>query len=130
MGTRRWQHLGRPRSYVPFKGALYELDGLKPGPIKLCSVGSGEDDWLDKIGPIVQVGGRGLTCHGGMTRTGQLAWPLSCGSLSQERMARYSEKEIRFNLMAVVKDTRVTLREKIEALEGRVRELQVKRMRA
>jgi len=39
-------------SYVPIEGQLYELDGLKSGPINLgeCS----EENWLEKICPIIQ----------------------------------------------------------------------------
>jgi len=39
-------------SYLPFKGKLYELDGLKPGPIDLgdCT----NDNWLEKVRPIIQ----------------------------------------------------------------------------
>lgn len=48
-------------SYVPVNGTLYELDGLKPGPIKLCDVGGG-DDWLGKIGPIVEVSDVEVAC--------------------------------------------------------------------
>ena len=39
-------------SYVPFQGQLYELDGLKPGPINIGDCTS--DDWLEKVGPIIQ----------------------------------------------------------------------------
>jgi len=39
-------------SYVPFNGLLYELDGLKAGPIILgdCT----KEDWLDKAFPVIQ----------------------------------------------------------------------------
>eukprot|EP01112_Ceratiomyxa_fruticulosa_P020326 TRINITY_DN688_c0_g4_i1.p1 TRINITY_DN688_c0_g4~~TRINITY_DN688_c0_g4_i1.p1 ORF type:complete len:316 (+),score=70.04 TRINITY_DN688_c0_g4_i1:190-1137(+) len=39
-------------SYLPFRGKLYELDGLKPGPIDLgeCTT----ENWLEKVRPIIQ----------------------------------------------------------------------------
>lgn len=39
-------------SYVAVGGTLYELDGLKPGPIALCTCS--DDDWLEKVGPHIQ----------------------------------------------------------------------------
>jgi hypothetical protein len=56
-------------AFVPFNGTVYELDGLKAGPVVL---GHGED-WLTIVRPAIE-----------------------------ERMARYSQGEIRFNLMAIV----------------------------
>ena len=38
-------------SYVPIQGRLYELDGLKEGPIDHGAVG---DDWLDLARPIIE----------------------------------------------------------------------------
>lgn len=38
-------------SYVPFDGDLYELDGLKPGPINLGKV---KEDWLELAFPVIQ----------------------------------------------------------------------------
>jgi len=39
-------------SYVPYKGQLYELDGLQPGPISFGEVT--EDNWLTKAKEEIQ----------------------------------------------------------------------------
>ena len=76
-------------AYVPYQGKVYELDGLKPGPICLGDVdnsgGNNSLDWLNVAKPAIET-----------------------------RINRYSGSEIRFNLLALVKDRIVSLQENIE----------------
>ncbi|KAF2072236.1 hypothetical protein CYY_006436 [Polysphondylium violaceum] len=77
-------------SFIPFDGKVYELDGLKQGPICLGEY-TDIDNWLDVVTGVIQ-----------------------------SRMEKYSEKEIRFNLMAVIKNRTSTLKSKISDLEKRL----------
>lgn len=61
-------------SYIPFEGRLYELDGLREGPVDLGVIPDGVD-WVQVARPVIE-----------------------------KRMQEYSEGEIQFNLMAVVGD--------------------------
>ena len=39
--------------YIPIDGRLYELDGLKDGPIDLGAINP-DSDWLDVVRPIIE----------------------------------------------------------------------------
>ena len=77
--------------YVPKGKVVYELDGLRQGPINHGHFGNEDDDktWLDVAVPAIQ-----------------------------RRIAAYSTNEIKFNLLAVTKDQRISLRERIAELQG------------
>jgi ubiquitin carboxyl-terminal hydrolase L5 len=82
-------------AYVPHEGNVYELDGLKAGPIHLGSFDSGTD-WLSVARPAVEA-----------------------------RMARYSESETHFALMSIGKsmlsrlDMQMSsMRQQLESLES------------
>lgn len=77
-------------SYIPFEGRLYELDGLREGPVDLGVIPDGSD-WVQVARPVIE-----------------------------KRMQEYSEGEIQFNLMAVVGDKMLEYRQKIADLEEQV----------
>lgn len=63
--------------YIPIGGRLYELDGLKNGPIDLGAVAV-DGDWLNVVRPVIE-----------------------------KRIQKYSADEIHFNLMAIVSDMKM-----------------------
>ncbi|XP_060603819.1 ubiquitin carboxyl-terminal hydrolase isozyme L5-like [Ruditapes philippinarum] len=73
-------------SYIPIDGRLYELDGLKDGPIDLGAVPEGSD-WLDLVKPVLE-----------------------------KRMQKYSAGEIHFNLMALVSDRKACYEKRLQEL--------------
>jgi len=77
-------------AYVPHSSDrhVYELDGLKKGPIRTGS-------YADKV-----------------DAEGDSAWLSVAKKAIQERIEKYAGNEIKFNLMAVVKDKRTYLRKK------------------
>ncbi|KAF7265322.1 hypothetical protein GWI33_021306 [Rhynchophorus ferrugineus] len=77
-------------SYVPIDGRLYELDGLKQGPIDLGPI-TPDTDWTDVVRPIIE-----------------------------KRIQRYSDGEIHFNLMAIVSDRKMIYERKIEELQKQI----------
>ncbi|XP_023592784.1 ubiquitin carboxyl-terminal hydrolase isozyme L5 isoform X2 [Trichechus manatus latirostris] len=78
-------------SYVPVNGRLYELDGLREGPIDLGACN--QDDWISAVRPVIE-----------------------------KRIQKYSEGEIRFNLMAIVSDRKMIYEQKIAELQRQLAE--------
>ncbi|RXG68892.1 Ubiquitin carboxyl-terminal hydrolase isozyme L5 [Armadillidium vulgare] len=73
--------------YIPIENRLYELDGLRQGPIDLGSIPSGKD-WLKTVQPVIQ-----------------------------QRIQKYSDGEIHFNLMAIVSDRKMITERRIKELQ-------------
>ncbi|PRP85688.1 ubiquitin carboxyl-terminal hydrolase isozyme L5-like [Planoprotostelium fungivorum] len=83
-------------SYVPFDGGVYELDGLKKGPIFLGSIAD-KENWLRVAIPVIQ-----------------------------QRIEKYAKSEIRFNLMSIVRDKRVDLKKAIEQQQSQLTQIDAK----
>jgi ubiquitin carboxyl-terminal hydrolase L5 len=73
-------------AYIPFKGRLYELDGLQEAPIDHGAIPN-DAEWTDIARPIVQ-----------------------------QRMQKYSEGEIHFSLMAVISELRRKYERELEEI--------------
>ncbi|XP_039763876.1 ubiquitin carboxyl-terminal hydrolase isozyme L5 [Pararge aegeria] len=72
--------------YMPINGRLYELDGLRNGPIDHGPIAA-EQDWLDVVRPIIL-----------------------------KRIKTYLDDEIHFNLMALVSDRKMVYERQIYEL--------------
>jgi len=96
-------------SYVPVDGVLWELDGLQPGPVR-----------LGQCGPPDSAGAAGEAARGGAgTGTGGVSWVDAARPHIQERIARYSQSEIRFNLLAVIRSRLQGLQKRLDVARGR-----------
>ncbi len=109
-------------SYLPVNGALYELDGLQQGPIRLASNVNTE------ARRAAGRAGRGIArCSGRAWVSNQRAHVASavvCAPAQAEwlqaviphisaRMERYAAGEVRFNLMALIADRRAVLQQQV-----------------
>ncbi|KFM83458.1 Ubiquitin carboxyl-terminal hydrolase isozyme L5, partial [Stegodyphus mimosarum] len=72
--------------YVPIDNRLYELDGLKDGPIDLGPINP-NGDWLQTVRPVIE-----------------------------KRIQKYNEGEIHFNLMALISDRKMLYQRRLEEL--------------
>jgi len=82
-------------AYLPYKGKIYELDGLQEGPIECCEYDTETEN----------------------------AWQTAARKVLSERMEAYTksgQREIRFNLLKVVKNRQAVYKPKLEALREKM----------
>ena len=78
-------------AYVPVQGRVYELDGLKQGPILLGEVGGAGADWWSVAQPAIEA-----------------------------RMSRYSQSETHFALLSIGEKRSTVLETEIVAITARL----------
>eukprot|EP00070_Physeter_catodon_P036982 XP_028343876.1 ubiquitin carboxyl-terminal hydrolase isozyme L5 [Physeter catodon] len=100
-------------SYVPVNGRLYELDGLREGPIDLGACN--QDDWISAVRPVIEKRIQNII-------PSRFIYVAADGKISFFYMAKYSEGEIRFNLMAIVSDRKMIYEQKIAELQRQLAE--------
>ena len=83
--------------YCPVQGELFELDGLKTAPITLGKVEGGNEG---------------------------VQWLVRAKDSIERRVAKYAEKEIRFNLLALVRPQLDSLQQRLEELNKRRADMQ------
>ncbi|CAB0008496.1 unnamed protein product [Nesidiocoris tenuis] len=76
--------------YVPIDGRLYELDGLKEGPVDLGLIPP-NTEWTEAIRPVIQ-----------------------------KRINKYQEGEIHFNLLAIISDLKIKYEKRLAELTMQV----------
>jgi len=82
-------------AYIPYKGKIFELDGLQEGPIECAGYDAGTEN----------------------------SWHEACQKVLRERMEAYTksgQSEIRFNLLKVVKNRQAVYVPKLEALQKKL----------
>lgn len=78
-------------SYVPIEGRLYELDGLKEGPIDLGPLPENGSHWIDLARPVIEA-----------------------------RIQKYSEGEIHFNLLSIISDKKMLYQRQLDELKSQL----------
>jgi len=82
-------------AYIPYKGKIYELDGLQEGPIECAEYDAKTEN----------------------------SWHDACQKVLRERMEAYTksgQSEIRFNLLKVVKNRQAVYGPKLKELQKRI----------
>uniref|UniRef100_A0A5F8GME2 Ubiquitin carboxyl-terminal hydrolase n=1 Tax=Monodelphis domestica TaxID=13616 RepID=A0A5F8GME2_MONDO len=105
-------------SYVPVSGRLYELDGLREGPIDLGACN--QEDWINAVRPVIEKRIQNLKKF--CKKSAFNSYHMCCPPTPTFVFILYSEGEIRFNLMAIVSDRKMIYEQKIAELQRQLAE--------
>lgn len=107
-------------AYTAANGAVWELDGLKPGPVRVGAVPSSSSASAASAASAGAADASGAPAGGaGTTATPAGAWTAVAVPEISRRIEEYSSSEIRFNLLALVRDKRTVLAEQLQRTAAR-----------